>query len=172
MSQQRYVGFLRSVNIPKRMLRMADVRSELERLGCTDIATYVQSGNLIWTSTPELAVQVRPALEALAGFEIPTALFTAEEYREVVAQNPWPDHDDPKAVHVYLVPEPLGEHGCRRITEFVDDVDQAVPGERAIYVLLGGNFHTSKLAPKIARAFPLATARNLATIRAVEGLLQ
>ena len=64
----RCVVLLRGVNVGRaNRIAMADFRAALEQLGCSDVATYVQSGNAVveWDGTPaalETAVH-----DALAG---------------------------------------------------------------------------------------------------------
>ena len=46
----RVVGLLRGVNLgPSRRLKMADLRAAVESLGHTDVETYLQSGNVVFT---------------------------------------------------------------------------------------------------------------------------
>ena len=46
----RVVGLLRGVNLgPSRKLKMADLRAAVESLGHTDVETYLQSGNVVFT---------------------------------------------------------------------------------------------------------------------------
>src|SRR5579863_9637427 len=47
----RYVALLRGVNVGgKRSLPMADLRALAESLGLAEVATYIQSGNLLFSS--------------------------------------------------------------------------------------------------------------------------
>lgn len=167
----RWVGLLRGVNVGKRRLAMADVRACLESLGCTDVTTYVQSGNLVWTSSKAVAATVQPALEKVAGFDIPTVLLTAAEYLAAAADNPWSDHDDTKAVHVFFLGTPLAAQERERVAALTGRDDIAL-GDTAVYLHLNGGFHDSTQAAAIFRAIPQATARNLATTRAVAALVE
>ena len=46
-----YVAFLRAVNIGRRQTPMARVRATLEASGFTDVQTYIQTGNVLLTTT-------------------------------------------------------------------------------------------------------------------------
>ena len=46
---ERVVALLRGINVGGHRLSMADLRRHLEDLGCTDVATYIQSGNVVLT---------------------------------------------------------------------------------------------------------------------------
>jgi len=47
MADAPVVALLRGVNIGKRRLAMADLRARLTEVGCEDVRTYVQSGNVV-----------------------------------------------------------------------------------------------------------------------------
>ena len=66
---------------------MADLRSALEAAGCTDVATYIQSGNAVidlpaGTATDPAAWLERVISEA-AGFDVPVIVRTADQLRDV-----------------------------------------------------------------------------------------
>ena len=44
------VALLRAVNVGGRKLPMADLRELVESLGFSDVRTYIQSGNVVFTS--------------------------------------------------------------------------------------------------------------------------
>ena len=45
----RVAALLRGVNLGKRQVKMADLRAAVESLGHTDVGTYLQSGNVVFT---------------------------------------------------------------------------------------------------------------------------
>ncbi len=48
----RVVGLLRGVNVGgNNRLKMADLRAAVESLGHTDVETYLQSGNVVFTTS-------------------------------------------------------------------------------------------------------------------------
>lgn len=49
-SQQRFAAFLRGINVGgARRLPMSEVRAVLGELGASDVVTYIQSGNIVFT---------------------------------------------------------------------------------------------------------------------------
>lgn len=90
----RVVALLRGVNIGKRQLPMAALREGLTAAGCRDVATYVQSGNVVLTppSGPgELEAWLAEVIGGIAGFDVPVVVRTADELAAVVERNPYPD---------------------------------------------------------------------------------
>jgi uncharacterized protein (DUF1697 family) len=97
----RYALLLRGVNVgTKNKLPMADLRQMLEKLGCEDISTYVQSGNAVLT-TPQPKAEFLAAAEKLLGEymgrPIATTVRTKAELDVIVEKNPFEDvADNPK----------------------------------------------------------------------------
>jgi uncharacterized protein (DUF1697 family) len=91
----RYALLLRGVNVgTKNSLPMAELRGMLERIGCTDVQTYVQSGNAVLSTklrAPALTRELETALERYMGRPIATTLRTHAEMKAVVDANPFPD---------------------------------------------------------------------------------
>ena len=97
----RYVGLLRGVNLGgANKVSMAELRALFESLGHTEVSTFIQSGNVLFTSAKP--VTPRP-LEAAIGkrFGIDTAVMlrTPRQLKGVVTHNPFPKAD-PSHLHV------------------------------------------------------------------------
>lgn len=89
----RYALLLRGVNVgAKNSLPMAELRKMLTDAGCTDVETYVQSGNAVFaTKLGEAALTraIERALEGYMGRPIATTLRTAEHLKAIVDGNPF-----------------------------------------------------------------------------------
>jgi uncharacterized protein (DUF1697 family) len=89
----RYALLLRGVNVgTKNSLPMAELRAMLTSLGCTEVQTYVQSGNAVFgTKLSESAITktVEHALEAYMGRPIATTFRTLSEMKAIVDGNPF-----------------------------------------------------------------------------------
>ena len=59
-----YVALLRAVNIGQRQTPMARVRDALGAAGFTDVQTYIQTGNVLLTSSARSPARVAEQLEA------------------------------------------------------------------------------------------------------------
>ena len=61
----RYVALLRSVNVAGHgRLAMADLRASFDALGYDDVATYIQTGNVLFTTPSKSEKGVAAAIEA------------------------------------------------------------------------------------------------------------
>lgn len=91
----RYALLLRGVNVgTKNSLPMAELRAMLGAIGCSDVATYVQSGNAVFATSlgaAELTRAIEARLEAYMGRPIATTLRTGAQIDAVVAARPFDD---------------------------------------------------------------------------------
>src|SRR5665647_3179667 len=84
-----YIAFLRAINVGGRFIKMADLRTGLSHKGFGDIASYIQSGNLRFTSSlrsaAKLELALETSLEELCGFTVRTIVRTPEQLAKVAA---------------------------------------------------------------------------------------
>lgn len=72
---------------------MDALRALYESLGLRNVETYVQSGNVVFTTAardlPRLAARIEKQIEGSFGFRSDVILRTAAELRDVIARNPF-----------------------------------------------------------------------------------
>jgi uncharacterized protein (DUF1697 family) len=150
---------------------MAELRALCAELGWQDVATYIQSGNVVFTAPGKPAALEKILEDAVArrfGFESPVIVRTIAQWAEYPAANPFPQaaRDEPNRLLLLL--------SKSSPTKGAEDVIQAraVAGERVKRVGDALWFHypegvgTSKLTPSlIDRAIGSpGTARNYRTV--------
>ena len=89
-----YVGFLRAINLgAKRKFPKDAIVRATEAAGFTDVATYINTGNVRFDTTLRSRAKIEAALEeayrAEAGFEVPTIVFTTKELKEIAERGGW-----------------------------------------------------------------------------------
>jgi uncharacterized protein (DUF1697 family) len=98
-----YVAMLRSINVSGRnRVAMADLRSLVEGLGYGDVATYVQSGNVVFTGTgasAAVAGRIADAITAELGLEVPVIVRNRRELSGVIGGVPYSGADDEPTLH-------------------------------------------------------------------------
>ncbi len=101
---------LRGINVGGRSLSMASLRSGLSAAGCSDVVTYIQSGNVVLRMPESLTVArdawLASVIGEVAGFDVAVVTRTADELDAVVAGNPYP-HSDGARLHVVFFADPL-----------------------------------------------------------------
>ena len=79
----RYVAFLRGMNLGGRRIANEALRSHFETLGCEEVATFRASGNVIFAHEDEapakLTARLEGGLRELLGYEVPVFLRSAAQ---------------------------------------------------------------------------------------------
>jgi uncharacterized protein (DUF1697 family) len=161
----RYIALLRGINLgPSRRMAMPRLREILDEGGFEDVATYVQSGNVV-LSSPDPPDLVRERIEQLVedefGFHSDVVIRTRDELADVIARDPFGDLvTDPKRYQVTFC---AAEPDTSSLVA-VEPERFAVSG-REVYSWHPDGFARSKLA-KATTGKPLgvATARNWNTV--------
>ncbi len=60
---KKYSAFLRGINVGNIRIKMSDLKTTFEQLGCQDVTTYLQTGNVVFKSDKTLA-DIKPILES------------------------------------------------------------------------------------------------------------
>ncbi len=175
-----YVAMLRSVNVGGRnRLSMTDLRSQVGSLGYGEVATYLQSGNVVFTavgvSTQSVGERIAQQLTTELGLSVPVLVRTAAELSSVVESTPYADLDaDPRTVHVTFLadaPDTAAVEAMRdREDEFGLDRFEVIGTE--VHLYCPGGYGETKLnnAYLERRLGAVATTRNWKTVTALAGL--
>ena len=103
------VALLRGVNVGgKNILPMKELAALFVELGCRDVRTYIQSGNVVFRAAEPPRPEVLTArIAERFGIESPVILRTHSELAAVVTRHPFTPDPDGKLVHVmFLSGEP------------------------------------------------------------------
>lgn len=90
----RLVALLRGINVGgKNKLPMKDLVAMFERAGCSNVAHYIQSGNVVFDAPAPLAKKIASLVEAdilkRAKLTVPVVVRTKEELALVAKSNPF-----------------------------------------------------------------------------------
>lgn len=109
-----WLAFLRGINLGKRQVKMAELRTCLEEAGFSAVKTVVASGNVRFRADGDAAAiksRLETLIEARFGFPVGVVLRSEAELAAMVANHPF-GALDPKADftrHVLLFDQPLPE---------------------------------------------------------------
>jgi uncharacterized protein (DUF1697 family) len=177
-----HVALLRGINVGGRnKVAMADLREVVSSLGHTDVVTYIQSGNVVFTSrsadTAGLAASLETRLAERLGVRPLVVVLSRDELARVIADNPFPDETDPKHLHAWFRAEPLEPDELRAVGEAEQRArqkgsrdDVRVVG-RTLFLRTPDGLGRSELAAQLARPAARATARNWATVTKLLALM-
>ena len=107
----RYAALVRGINVGGRSkVSMPDLRAVFEALGYEDVATYIQSGNVVFSGGKVDVAAIERRLADDVGVEASVLVRTAAELAAVASGNPFVKRKlDPATLHVtFLAKVPRG----------------------------------------------------------------
>jgi uncharacterized protein (DUF1697 family) len=174
-----HVALLRGINVGGGgKVVMADLRQMVSALGHRDVATYIQTGNVLFSTSRTDTAALTRELEAeiAARFNVRTSviLLLRAELAAVIDRNPYPAEPNPRFVHAVFLPAEPDQAASRTVRDAVAEAarlggaDDATLIGRTLYLHTPGGFGNSELARSllVKRSSPVAagTARNWATV--------
>jgi uncharacterized protein (DUF1697 family) len=180
----RYLALLRGINVGGRSkVAMADLRDVATSLGHAQVATYIQSGNLLFATAATDAASLADALEAeiagRLGVRPAVVVLSAPDLAQVITDNPFPDAPNPRYLHAVFYRGVIDPGGIARVAAEVQRArdsgssDDAVVVGHALYLHTPDGFGRSDLAAQLTRSSvrPAGTARNWATVTKLMAIL-
>ena len=161
----RYVALLRGINVGGRTkVPMAALRDTCESVGCTEVATYIQSGNVV-LSSPLDAVKLRAELEKAIAEQLGVApvvvIRTHTEIDEVITGNPFSTADTGH-LHVGFLTEPPD---TSRLADLEHPTERLAVRGAHVYFLLPNGMGRAKLPELYGRRIKIpTTVRNWRTV--------
>ncbi len=169
-----WIAFFRGINVGGRhSLPMKELVSLFEAQGCTDIKTYIQSGNVVFrhagVDVTQLAEDIGRAILASHGFQPRILILSKNDLEQAVVANPFPHAaDDPKTLHLYFLSELPPSPDLDAITGIQADNESFSLLCKVFYLHAPDGIGRSKLAGKVEKLICVdATARNCRTVNKV-----
>ena len=117
---QPYVALLRGINVGGGNKLLKDELVEVfAEVGCQDVRTYIQSGNVVFRAAESLAdglsARITASIASSHGYQIPVVMRTALDFDRIVRGNPFlAAGADPAKLHVgFLAAAPHPERIAR-----------------------------------------------------------
>ncbi|MEV0774186.1 DUF1697 domain-containing protein [Streptomyces sp. NPDC050428] len=175
MTTTRYGALLRGINVGgSRKVPMAALRDVLTGLGHSDIATYLQSGNAVFTDSTgadesALATALGDAIHERFGFPVDCLVRDAAYLKAVADACPFPAASlQGKQLHVTYFSEPVTPERFAAVDQEAYHPEEFRLGDRALYLYVPDGLGRSKLAQALSRPRLykglVATSRNWNTV--------
>lgn len=115
---RKYIALLRGINVSgQKKIKMAELRDLLEKAGLKEVQTYIQSGNIVFSSTEKDARKnaeiIEVTIENAYKFHVPTLVITHEFIASVLKNNPFiedENKDQAKMYFTFLYSSPTPEN--------------------------------------------------------------
>jgi uncharacterized protein (DUF1697 family) len=183
-----HVALLRGINVGgKNKVAMSDLREIVTALGHTEVKTYINSGNVVFTSTEadtgRLAAALEEAIESRLGLRPGVVVLSREELVQVIADNPYPQEDSARLLHAVFRRQEMSQEGAEAAAAAEQRArdkgsrDELTVVGRTLFLRTPDGLGRSELAAQLARsggpmgAGGAGTARNWATVNKLLALL-
>ena len=176
-----HIALLRGINLGgHKKVPMAELREVVASLGHADVATYIQSGNVVFSTeqsdTAALAAALEEAIAETLGVQARVVVLSREELAQVVRDNPYSDEPNLRAVHAIFLSGQPGPELADQVAAAQDQVaqkgshDTAEVIGRTIFLHTPDGYGRSDLAAALVKIGQrktdqvAGTARNWATV--------
>ncbi len=155
----RYVAFVRAINVGGHQpIRMADLRERFYDAGATNVATYIQSGNVVFAHE---AKDPAPLLAKATGFSV--IVRTARQLANLIEANPFAQ-EPTKNLHVLFLADKT------KVTVAAIAPERYVQRGSDVFVCLPAGAGRSKLAAGLGKLG--GTMRNWRTVETLVAMSQ
>ena len=178
---KRYIAFLRGVNINgKNKVPMTELKKGFEEIGFTEVRTYLNSGNVIFSSDEgDMEVftnQIETMIQRLFGIDIPVFVISKETLEDILAHAPdWWGNED-KATYdnlIFIIPPATFADVFGEIGEAKEDFEKIKNYKEAVFWSFSRkDYQKTNWWPKTASTNISAklTIRTANTVRKIVGM--
>lgn len=166
-----WIALFRGINIGgKNILKMAELRKDLESLKLKNVRTYIQSGNVVFESATKspstLSRKISKLVHENHGFRPAVLILTVDQLLEAVESNPFAAAvADPRLLVFFFLERPSTDPDWQSIDAVKRPAEQFTLTDGVFYLLAKDGFAQSKLAANVEKYLGVvATARNFRTV--------
>ena len=171
-ASSRHVALLRGINVGgKNMLPMKELAAMFARAGCGDVVTYIQSGNVVFRATDQVAAGLSGAItsevEKRFGMKVPVVLRSAAEIAAVICGNSFLlNGANEETLHVCFLADRPGKELVAGLDAGRSAPDAFAVAGREIYLHLANGVAGTKLTNAYfdSKLKTVSTIRNWRTV--------
>jgi uncharacterized protein (DUF1697 family) len=165
---------LRGINVSgQKLIKMPELKLLFENLGFTGVITYIQSGNVIFSTEEKsgaknLASKIEKAILIKFGFDVPVIMRTTDELTCALKDNPFQNTEGfvPDKIYITFLEEEPDPEKVLKINPFDFKPDTFIISKKEIYINCASGYGTTKLSNTFfeSRLKVRATTRNWKTV--------
>ena len=166
----KYIAFLRGINVGKIRIKMVDLQSAFEQMGCKSVKTYLQSGNVVFEADKpmsDLKAMLEKGLTDTFHYEAFVQVYGFGTLAAAIAGYPMTRDDSHHAYLVFIDKAPVFEELQALAQDMGEESKSIAPGDSLLYwkVPIGQSLDTpfAKLLAK-PKYKSSTTVRNLNTL--------
>jgi uncharacterized protein (DUF1697 family) len=174
------IALFRGINVGgKRKILMADLKALFHELNYIDAATYIQSGNVVFSTdsadkNSEIENRIEEAVAKRYGFDVPIIVKTEKELYQAIDSNPFTHEAAVERLHLSFLQEPPSDENLAQIATYDFAPDAFQVQESNVFVYCSGKYSDSKLTNNFfeSKLKKRATTRNWKTVLKLVELLK
>jgi len=171
-----FISMLRGINVGgQNRIKMPELKALYESLCLAGVATYVQSGNVVFDSDATDAAQISKMIETgikrAFGLSVLVLMRDAGQFRQIIAANPFLTrrNEDPTKLHVTFLAATPSAEAITALGSTRDHADEFIVAGTEIYLSCPNGYGKTKFSntffeKKLGLA---ATTRNWNTVTAL-----
>ena len=168
-----YVALLRGINVSgHKIIKMELLREVLVNNGLHNVATYIQSGNIIFDSENENAAALEHQISQIIfkqfGFDVPVRITTLQELAQILNENPFVKESaaNPTQPYVAFLSDVPTTHNLQSLQAVNFGKDLFVSKNKVLYLWYADSPGNTKLTNAVieGKLKLKATSRNWKTV--------
>ena len=173
-----YLVLIRGINVGgKNSLTMKELTVILEGIGCSNIKTYIQSGNVVFqcaSSAARLTEEIGDEIVRRRGFKPHVLVLEEAEFRRAIDNNPFPEGEaDPQSLHLGFLDVVPPSPDLQALEALRAPNERFALVDRVFYLFAPDGVGRSKLAAKSEKALGVPmTDRNWKTVGKIMSMLK
>lgn len=168
-----YISLLRGINVSgQKKIKMDELRAMYESLGCANVQSYIQSGNVIFEFRKAADASVVKMIEATIkktfGFEVSVIIRSHDELVAVTRRNPFLGKagTDTSGLYVTFLAGKPAPSAVQSLKDFDARGDEVAVLGREVYLYCKNGYGRSKLNNNLVekKLSVIASTRNWKTV--------
>lgn len=148
---ESYIAILRGINVAgKNKIQMADLKEKLAALHYTNLRTYIQSGNILFsyqeTAQEDLRKQIEAEIFKHYQIQVPVIVLKVQELTEAVSNNPFLNQrkEDESKLHITFLSEKPKEENVEKLLAISNLPDELIVRDKLIYLFCPDGYGRTK----------------------------
>lgn len=174
---KKIILLLRGINVGGRnKLPMIELKKILEKQGCENVSTYIQSGNVVLkvpsTKKQSLSKNLKSEINKHFGFKPEIILLELKDFELALKSNPFKSKTG-KDLHFYFLDKKTISPDIERMDSLKTDSEKIILKGKTLYLYAPDGVGRSKVATSIEKCLGVSvTSRNFNTIIKIQSMLQ
>ncbi|MFI5236642.1 MAG: DUF1697 domain-containing protein [Ignavibacteriales bacterium] len=175
---KKFIALLRGINVSgQKIIKMSELKLLFEEMGFQDVQTYIQSGNVIFSSNEKsnekLAAKISSGIKNKFGFDVQIIVIDQKEIEYVLKNNPFiKKKKEFERLYVTFLSDTPSKEYAQKLKSLDYSPEEYVINEKLVFLFLPNGAGKSKLSNNLFenKLKVFGTTRNWKTVKALSEL--